>query len=87
MVRLVPGTILLVMLFIATGSCLSPARGEEAIKVEREKDKTVYTIGSEKDKDGLSDRERSWEMLNNMNVITREGYTRDQHGKGPDHNR
>ncbi|OPX98321.1 MAG: hypothetical protein A4E62_02380 [Syntrophorhabdus sp. PtaU1.Bin002] len=57
--------------------------GEDKIRVERQKDKTVYIIDSEKDEDKSDDKARSWEMLRDMTVIEKRGLS----GKGQDHNR
>ena len=47
---------------------------EDDMKITHDKDKTTYTIGpSGKDKEGKTeyekDKERSWDMLRNMNII------------------
>ncbi len=49
----------------------SSAETREEMTVVRDKEKTVYTIGSngENKKEEEKDREKSWEMLKNMNII------------------
>ncbi|OPY83719.1 MAG: hypothetical protein A4E65_00452 [Syntrophorhabdus sp. PtaU1.Bin153] len=59
------------------------ACGEEELRVERHKDKTVYVIDSKKDEGQSDDKERSWEMLRDMTLIEKRGLS----GKGQDHNR
>ena len=51
---------------------------EETITVTRDKDKTVYTIGSGKEQED-PEREKAWEMLKDINI-----WTRDKNGKRPD---
>jgi hypothetical protein len=60
-----------------------PAWGEDELRVERHKDKTVYVVDSKKDEDESDDKERSWEMLRDMMIIEKRGLS----GKGQDHNR
>ncbi|OPY73159.1 MAG: hypothetical protein A4E63_01019 [Syntrophorhabdus sp. PtaU1.Bin050] len=60
-----------------------PVYGEDKIRVERQKDKTVYIIDSEKDEGKSDDKAQSWEMLRDMTVIEKRGLS----GKGQDHNR
>ena len=52
------------------------------LDVQRDKEKTVYSIGSSDRDSGKEDADRAWQMLNNMMIDTR-----GAHGKGPDNNR
>lgn len=72
---------------VLLNSVLLPALGEDSIRVERDKDKTVYTIGSNEGKNEVSDRDRSWQMLNNMSIIHERSDKREHDGKGQDNNR
>ena len=51
---------------------------EEAVTVTRDKEKTVYTIGSGKQQED-PDKEKAWEMLRDLNI-----WTRENDGKRPD---
>ena len=85
--RFVISVFIPIMFLIVVDAGFSPAYSEEGIKVEREKDKTVYTVGSGDNKNELTDRERSWEMLTNMSVIHEQEHKREHNGKGSDNNR
>ena len=54
----------------------------ETIEVTRDSEKTIYFIGSEEKKSVKTgedkDRERSWEMLKNMNIIIDTDKNKDQ---------
>jgi hypothetical protein len=52
------------------------------LDVQRDKDKTVYTIGARPGDARRDDADRAWNMLNNV-VIDARG----AHGKRPDNNR
>jgi hypothetical protein len=41
--------------------------GEDELDIKKDKDKTVYTVGSKEDQKKDEDKENSWEMLKNMN--------------------
>ena len=59
------------------------AAAPPAIDVQRDSDRTVYSIGSSpKNNSGKSDKDRSWDMLNNVLIDAR-----GAHGKRPDNNR
>lgn len=67
-------TMILAMLFAASLLVFpssSPGENKDEMTVVRDKDKTVYTIGSSGNnrKEEEKDREKSWEMLKNMNII------------------
>jgi hypothetical protein len=51
---------------------------DETITVTRDKDKTVYTIGSGKQQED-PEKEKAWEMLKDLNI-----WTRENDGKRPD---
>ncbi len=53
-----------------------------AIDVQRDSDKTVYSIGGSPRNSGKTDKDRSWDMLNNVLIDTR-----GAHGKRPDNSR
>jgi len=44
------------------------AYDKEELEVKRDKDKTVYTIGSEEDQKKDEDKANAWEMLKNKNI-------------------
>jgi hypothetical protein len=44
------------------------AGSKEELEVKRDKDKTVYTIGSEEDQKKDEDKANAWEMLKNKNI-------------------
>ena len=52
------------------------------IDVQRDSEKTVYTIGSSPKAKGKTDKDRSWDMLNNVLIDAR-----GVNGKRPDNNR
>ena len=66
------------------GETGGPAPASPTMEVQRDKDKTVYSIGGSARNKGKSDTDRSWEMLNNGNMLI-DG--RGAHGKRPDNNR
>jgi hypothetical protein len=75
--------LLLVGFFGLSG--LAPLYGAETngpITVEREKEKTVYSIGSTDKNSTRDDADKAWEMFNNVIIDTR-----GSHGKGPNNNR
>jgi hypothetical protein len=55
---------------------------QSALDVQRDKDKTVYTIGARPRDKRRDDADRAWDMLNNVIIDTR-----GSHGKGSDNNR
>jgi hypothetical protein len=59
-----------------------PLAQPPALGVQRDKDKTVYTIGARSRGTRRDETDRAWDMLNNV-VIDARG----AHGKGPDNNR
>ena len=59
-----------------------PPAQPPVLDVQRDKEKTVYTIGARPRDTGKDDTDRAWDMLNNM-VIDARG----AHGKRPDNNR
>jgi hypothetical protein len=63
-----------------TGS--QPPAQPPVLGVQRDKDKTVYTIGARPWDTRRDDTDRAWDMLNNV-VIDARG----AHGKGPNNNR
>lgn len=56
--------------------------GSPTLDVQRDRDKTVYTTGSTPRDNGRNDKDRAWEMLNNVIIDSR-----GAHGKRPDNNR
>jgi hypothetical protein len=64
------------------GAAGQPPQQPPVLDVQRDKDKTVYTIGARPADTRRDDKDRSWDMLNNM-VIDARG----THGKGPNNNR
>jgi len=59
-----------VFLFVFPHSASSES-GQEELNVQRDEEKTVYTIGSshaDKKDQAEQDKENSWEMLKNMNL-------------------
>jgi hypothetical protein len=60
------------------------AHGAErnSITIERDKDRTVYTIGSSEGDQTKEDTENAWEMLKGVIIDARGAL-----GKGPDNNR
>jgi len=58
------------------------ASAPPSIDVQRDGDKTVYSIGSSPRDKGKSDKDRSWDMLDNMLIDAR-----GARGKRPDNNR
>ncbi|HVN24753.1 MAG TPA: hypothetical protein VMT71_12335 [Syntrophorhabdales bacterium] len=62
---------LLSLLFLSSSGWHSPLAAQDTIKVEQDKDKTVYTIGSDNsNRDAQErDKERAWDMLRNMPVM------------------
>lgn len=57
---------------------LTHARAEESLDIKKEKDRTVYTIGSSPEQKD-EDKDKAWEMLKNILIDTR-----GEDGKGPD---
>lgn len=57
---------------------LTHARAEESLDIKKEKDRTVYTIGSSPEQKD-EDKDKAWEMLKNIRIDTR-----GEDGKGPD---
>ncbi len=68
------------ILFFFVSALQAPLLAQEEINVKREKDKTVYTIGSCGDnrREEAAERDKAWDMLKNMPVIIdgRQGQTR-----------
>ncbi len=60
-----------------------PAGQPAVLDVQKDKDKTVYTIGARPANTGKDDTDRAWGMLNNMVIDNGRG----AHGKGPNNNR
>ena len=52
------------------------------IDVQRDKDKTVYSIGARRKDEGKDDADKAWNMLDNATIDAR-----GAHGKRPDNNR
>ena len=52
------------------------------IDVQRDKDKTVYSIGARPKDEGKDDADKAWNMLDNAIIDAR-----GAHGKRPDNNR
>jgi len=52
------------------------------LDVQRDKEKTVYTIGARPKDAGKDDADKAWDMLDNVTTDTR-----GAHGKRPDNNR
>ncbi len=65
----------------AEGSGPSPAQ-PPVLDVQRDKEKTVYRIGSRPVDTRKDDTDRAWDMLNNVIIDAR-----GAHGKRPDNNR
>jgi len=42
--------------------------GREELDEKKDKDKTVWTIGSSEDKQQQEDKDKAWDMLKNMNL-------------------
>jgi len=59
-----------------------PPAQPSVLDVQRDKEKTVYTIGARPGDTRRDDTDRAWDMLNNV-VIDARG----AHGKGPNNNR
>ncbi len=59
-----------ILLFFVSG-LQAPLLAQDEISVQREKDKTVYTIGScgENRREEAAERDKAWDMLRNMPVI------------------
>lgn len=57
---------------------LTHACAEEQLDIKKEKDRTVYTIGSSPEQKD-EDKDKAWEMLKNIRIDTR-----GEDGKGPD---
>jgi hypothetical protein len=55
---------------------------DSSITLERDKDKTVYTIGPGDREQIKQDADKAWDMLNNVVIESR-----GSRGKGPDNNR
>ncbi len=73
----------LLLLFGAVLYAVPSVSAEETLDIKRDKDKTVYSIGSApEDKDEKADKDKAWEMLQNM-PLTIETRGKDG-GKGPD---
>jgi hypothetical protein len=53
-----------------------------AIDVQRDEDKTVYSIGAGPKDEGKDDADKAWNMLDNATIDAR-----GAHGKRPDNNR
>ncbi len=64
------------------GPSSQPPAEPPALDVQRDKEKTVYTIGTRPRDTRRDDTDRSWDMLNNMAIDAR-----GTHGKGPNNNR
>ena len=64
------------------GAGSQPPAQPPVLDVQRDKDKTVYTIGARPGDARRDDADRAWNMLNNV-VIDARG----AHGKRPDNNR
>jgi hypothetical protein len=64
------------------GEKVGRAPAPPSIDVQRDSDKTVYSIGGSPRDKGKSDKDRSWDMLNNVLIDAR-----GAHGKRPDNNR
>lgn len=59
----------MVILLIFSILIPSVCQGDERINLERKEESTVYTIRSGEQKDEEEkDKERAWEMLNNMGI-------------------
>jgi hypothetical protein len=59
------------LIFLMLSSVLFVAFGKEPIDVQKDNDKTVYTIGSGKEQkdEYQEDKKNAWDMLKNMNII------------------
>jgi len=64
------------------GADSQPPAQPPVLDVQRDKDKTVYTIGARHGDIRRDDTDKAWDMLNNV-VIDARG----AHGKGPNNNR
>jgi hypothetical protein len=93
--RLSPGWLFFIVFaqiacFAISGLTARAFGGDSELTVLREENKTTYTIDSDKSKIQDQDREKSWEMLNNMNILIDRrdvGNTRDKDGQGQDNSR
>lgn len=59
-----------------------PPAQPPTLDVQRDKEKTVYSIGTSDRDSRKDDSDRAWQMLNNMMIDNR-----GTRGKGPDNNR
>jgi len=72
---------LVLILLLVSGihaAFLTHAHAEESLDIKKEKDSTVYTIGSSPEQKD-EDKDKAWEMLKNIRIDTR-----GEDGKGPD---
>lgn len=68
---------LLLVSFVWVTPLCAASSEDETVTVTRDKEKTVYTIGSGKEQVD-PEREKAWEMLKDTNI-----WTRDNDGKRP----
>ncbi len=66
--------VLSVNMFLLMPGFLPNAIGKDTMEIKRDEHKTVYTIGSSRErKDGKTeeekDKERAWDMLKHMNIL------------------
>lgn len=72
-----------VAVFLVCGAGLLPLEAKETMEVVRDQERTTYVIGAKEEKPD-EDKEKSWEMLKNMNIIIDR---REHDGKRPDRHR
>ncbi len=60
-----------VSLCIATDGFVATASSNDQLKVERDRDKTVYSLDSDEkyDREQQREQERAWDMLKNQNLL------------------
>jgi hypothetical protein len=79
--------LLFTMVFIFMTGFLTPLISKDGLEVTRDKDKTVYSIGSSEKRNNEKteeekDKERAWEMLKNMNnIIDKRGQKGQKNGQ------
>lgn len=77
------------VLLLLTSSSPRPLLAQTQISLERDKEKTVYTIGSNNQvrQEEAAERDKTWDMLKNMGVVLdqRKRHARSEAGQsGPD---